>query len=133
MAQKTVSIPYKVWDSLSVTGTSVVTTSSASNILYKDDIGLQYGFAGNATGQIDVQISNDYNPGLVETGGGPNSGTWTSLVQTAPNTLPVTIGSGVTSLAIDYVQSGFAWLRTQWTNSSGTGTITYTFVSKSLG
>lgn len=132
MAVKNVSIPFTLLNAVAVTGSNVL-TSSVSSILYKDNIGLQYAFGGNATGTVDVQVSNDYNPGLPESGGTVNAGTWTSLVQTAPNTLPLTVSSGVTSAAINISQSCFAWLRTQYTNSSGTGTLTYVFAAKSLG
>lgn len=132
MAVKNVSTPFQLLNAVSVTGSNVV-TSSVSSILYKDNIGLQYIFGGNSTGTIDIQISNDYNPGLPESGGGANSGTWTSLTQTSPNTLPLVVGSGTSNASINLNQLGFAWLRTQYTNSSGTGTLTYTFAAKSLG
>ncbi len=133
MAVKNVSPPFQFYSSLAITGTSTVNTSSASSILYKDNIGLQYSFTGNAQGQLDVQLSNDYNPGLPESAGGLNSGTWISLTQTAPNTLPATIGSGTSAVFINLTQINAAYIRTQWTNSSGSGTISGTFVAKSLG
>lgn len=130
---KNVSPPFQFYSSLSVTGASVLYTSSASSILYKDNIGLQYSFTGNTTGQIDVQLSNDYNPGLPESAGGANNGTWTSIVQTSPNTLPSVVGSGTSSVFINLDQICAAYVRTQWTNSSGSGTISGVFVAKSLG
>lgn len=132
MAVKNVSTPFQLLNAVSVSGTTVL-TSSVSSILYKDNIGLQYSFGGNSSGTIDIQVSNDYNPGLPESGGGANSGTWTSVTQTAPNTLPLTVSSGMTSAAINMNLSSFAWLRTQYTNSSGSGTLSYTFAAKSLG
>lgn len=133
MAVKNVSPPFTFFNAIVVTGASVVTNSSVSSILYKDNIGLQYAFGGNTTGQVDIQVSNDYNPGTPETAGSLNAGTWTSLTQTSPNVLPAVIGSGTTSLAVNLSQMSFAWLRTQWTNSSGSGTLTGVFAAKSLG
>lgn len=133
MAVKNVSPPFQFFSSLAVTGTSVVSNSSASSVLYKDNIGLQYAFTGNMTGQIDVQVSNDYNPGMPESAGTANAGSWTSVVQTSPNTLPYILGSGTANVFINLSGLGCAWLRTQYTNSSGTGTMTGTFVAKSLG
>lgn len=132
MAVKNVSPPFTFCNAVSVTGANTF-TSSVSSILYKDNIGLQYAFGGNPTGTLNIQVSNDYNPGLPESAGGSNAGTWTSVVQAAPNTLPVTVSSGTTSVAINMDMSCFAWLRTQYTNSSGTGTLTGIFAAKSMG
>lgn len=134
MAIKNVSPPFQFYSALNVSGTTSY-TSSASSILYKDNIGLQYAFTGSVSGIIDVQVSNDYNPGLPESAGSLNAGTWTSLVQTAPNTLPVIVTVGVTSVFVNVDQIAASYLRTVWTNSSGSGsgTITGVFVAKSLG
>lgn len=131
MAVKNVSPPFTFFNTVAVTGLNVL-TSSVSSILYKDNIGLQYAFGANTAGTVDIQVSNDYNPGLPESAGGVNAGTWTSLVQTAPNTLPAVISSGTSNLGINLQQMSFAWLRTQWTNSSGSGTLSGTFTAKSL-
>lgn len=133
MAVKNVSPPFQFYSSLNITGTSVVSTSSASSILYKDNIGLQYNLTGNAQGQLDIQLSNDYNPGQPITAGQYNVGTWISLTQTSPNTLPAIIGSGTSAIFVNLTQINSAWIRTQWTNSSGSGTITGVFAAKSLG
>lgn len=130
---KNVSPPFVFFSGLTITGTATVYTSSASSILYKDNVGLQYAFTGNAQGQLDIQISNDYNPGQPQTAGQLNNGTWTSLTQTSPNTLPAVIGSGTSSVFVNLNQLGAAYIRTQWTNSSGSGTISGTFTAKSLG
>jgi hypothetical protein len=133
MAVKNVSPPFQFYSSLSITGQTNVYTSSASSILYKDNVGLQYSFTGNATGQLDIQLSNDYNPGMPESAGQLNSGTWTSITQTSPNTLPAVIGSGTASVFINLDQISAAYIRSVWSNSSGSGTISGTFVAKSLG
>ena len=133
MAVKNVSPPFQFFSSLAITGTSVESISSASSILYKDNIGLQFAFTGNAQGQLDVQLSNDYNPGFPESAGSLNSGTWTSLTQTSPNTLPAVIGSGTSNVFINLTQINASFMRTVWTNSSGSGTISGVFVAKSLG
>ncbi len=133
MAVKNVTPPFALLSSLAITGTSVVTTTSATSILYKDNVAIEYSFVGNATGQIDIQVSNSFNPGQPESAGSLNSGVWTSIAQTAPNTLPYTLGSGTSSVAVNLNQLGFAWLRTQWTNSSGSGTMSLNIAAKSLG
>lgn len=133
MAVKNVSPPFTLYPGIAVTGTSVVYVSSASSILYKDNIGLQFKYTGNTTGQIDIQVSNDYNPGNPESAGGLNAGTWTAVSQTAPNAIPVILGSGTGTIAVNLNMSGFSYLRTQYTSSSGTGTLTGTIVAKSLG
>lgn len=133
MAVKNVSPPFQFYSSLSITGAGNVYTSSASSILYKDNIGLQYTMGGNAQGQLDVQLSNDYNPGLPESAGGANAGTWTSITQTAPNTLPFVLGSGTANVFVNLNQIAASYIRTVWSNSSGSGTITGVFTAKSLG
>lgn len=133
MAVKNVSNPFSVFSSLPVTGTSVVSISTTSSVLYKDNIGLHFKFTGNAQGQLDVQVSNDYNPGFPETAGAYNVGDWVSLTQTSPNTLPAVIGSGTSSVFLNLNQLGASYIRTVWTNSSGSGTITGVFTAKSLG
>lgn len=133
MAGKNVTPPFKIIDSLSVSAGAVVFTSSVTSILYKDNIGLQYSIIGNPVGTIDIQVSNDYNPGLPESAGTLTSGTWTSVSQSAPNALPVSIGSGTASVAINLDLSCFAWIRTQYTHSSAAGTITGYIAAKSLG
>ncbi len=130
MSVKNVSPPFTFFNLVAVTGLNVL-TSSVSSILYKDNIGLQYAFGANTAGQVDIQLSNDYNPGFPI--GAANAGTWTSLVQTSPNTLPAVISSGTSNLAVNLTGIGFAYLRTQWTNSSGSGTLSGTFTAKSLG
>jgi hypothetical protein len=130
---KNVSPPFQFFSGLAVTGASVVSVSSASSILYKDNIGLQYSFTGNTSGQIDIQLSNDYNPGQPQTAGQSNAGTWTAITQTSPNTIPVVVGSGTQTVFVNLTQMGASYIRTQWTNSSGSGTITGVFTAKSLG
>lgn len=130
---KNVSPPFQFYSGLSVTGQTNVYTSSASSILYKDNIGLQYALTGNATGQLDIEISNNYNPGKPQTEGSYNAGTWTAITQTSPNTLPAVIGSGTASIYVNLNQLGASYLRSKWSNSSGSGTITGTFTAKSLG
>ncbi len=133
MAVKNVSPPYYVLNALAVSGAGSITTTSASSILYKDNVGITYTFGGNAQGQVDIQVSNDFNPGQPESAGSFNAGTWISLTQTSPNTLPAVIGSGTSALAVNLNQLGFSWIRTQWSNSSGTGTLTKVIAAKSLG
>lgn len=130
MASKSVSPSYKIFDAVSISGTNAV-TSSVSNILYRDSVGLQFNWTGNPTGTVDVQGSIDFSPGLTQNGGRPdvpNAGTWTSITLS-----PSPSVSGSSSILIDMNNLSFSNIRAVYTNTSGSGTLTGWIVSKSLG
>ena len=131
MATKSVSIPYQIFNAAAVSGTSVV-TSSVTNVLYRDSLALQFEYTGNITGTFDVQGSIDYGQGQPQSTGwnqNNNTGTWTSV-----NLSPAAVvSSGTLSILVNMNQIAFAALRTVYTNSSGTGTITGYTCGKSLG
>ena len=131
MPSKTVSHPFQIFNALAVSGTQQA-VSSVTNVLYRDSIALQFSYTGNITGNFDVQGSIDYGQGQPQSTGLSEqqfTGTWTSL-----NLSPAaSISSGSTNILVNTNQLAFAALRTVYTNSSGTGTITGWTCGKSLG
>lgn len=114
-----------------MTGTNVL-TSVVSNVWYKDSVAIQLQWTGTPTGTFVVQGSLDYNPQLAQNSnqsGAPNNGTWTSLVLSST---PAASGSSGQAL-INLNQLGFPYIRTQYTNASGTGVLTGFLSAKSLG
>lgn len=130
MPTKMVSPPFQLCASVSMTGTDVF-TSSVTGILYRDVISYQFSWTGIPSGNFDIQGSNDYNPGLPESAGSLNNGTWTSIPLTPVLTLT---GSGGASNAVGNVyNSGWAHSRFAYTNSTGSGVFGAWVVSKSFG
>lgn len=131
MATKAVSHPFQLFNANAVSGLLQV-TSSVTNILYRDSVALQFSYTGNVTGNFDVQGSIDYGQGQPQSTGLNEqqfTGTWTSL-----NLSPAaTISSGTFNIMVNANQLSFAALRTVYTNSSGSGTITGWECAKSLG
>lgn len=130
MASKSVSPSYKIYDAVPISTTTSV-TSSASNILYRDAVAMQFKWTGNPQGTVDVQGSLDYGPQLTQAGGNPdapNAGTWTSLTFSTTPTV-----SGSSSLLINMSNLSFSHIRAVYTNSSGSGTLTGYIVAKSFG
>lgn len=130
MASKSVTPPYQVINSASVSGTSVI-VSSVTNILYRDSVALQFEWTGNPVGAIDIQGSVNYSPGLIQSGGvkeTANAGVWTSLTLSPPATV---IGSS--TILINMNQLSFSFIRSVYTNSTGSGVLSGWVCGKSLG
>lgn len=112
-----------------MTGTSTI-TSSVSNIQNLDNIGIQLNFTGTPNGTFFVQVSADYAQQVM---GGvavvTNAGNWITV--TLPTT-PVASGSA-NQIYIDLNQLSAPWIRVQYTNTSGTGTLNAFITAKSLG
>jgi hypothetical protein len=87
-------------------------TSSAVDIEFLDNIGVQFNFTGTPTGTFDVQISMDYN---TQTG----AGNWISLVF---STAPAASGSA-NQIYIDMNQMSAPYMRVKYTATSGTGSL----------
>lgn len=130
MPNKAVSLPFQLCSSISMTGT-VAFTSSVSSIIYRDSVAYQAAWTGIPTGSFDVQGSIDFNPGLPESGGSSNNGTWTSIsISPAFNAT----GSGGASFGlINLSQLGFAYTRLVYTNSTGSGFLGLWVAGKSFG
>lgn len=111
-----------------MTGTNTL-TSAQTNIKYKDSVGIQLQWTGTPSGTFQVQGSLDYNPGLPQSGGTANAGTWTNI------TLSPTPGASGSAgqILINMNQLGFPWIQVTYTNISGTGVLTGYIMTKSLG
>ncbi len=131
MPSKQVSLPFNICASVSMTGT-VVFTSSVTAITYRDTLSYQWAWTGTPTGVFDVQGSIDYNPGLPESAGSLNNGTWTSIPLTP---VPNVTGSGGSNwiLANIALFTGFPYSRFTYTNSTGSGVFGSWVCAKSVG
>jgi len=84
-----------------------------------------YSWSGvSPIGSVSVQVSNDYTQN--SDGSVNNAGTWNTLPL---STTPVITGNTGTG-AIDFDQLGFYAIRTVYTVSSGTGTLTCQYKGK---
>lgn len=130
MPSKEASLPFNICASVSMSGTTVF-TSSVTSIIYRDSISYQFAWSGIPTGAFDVQGSIDYSPGLPQSVGPLNAGTWTSIpISPSFNAT----GSGGASFGlVNMSQLGFAYTRFQYTNSTGSGFLGCWTSGKSFG
>lgn len=112
MSRKSNLQSFKTFASVSMS-TSV--TSSATNIAYLDNIGVQFNFSGAPVGTFQVQVSADYQQDTQ--GNVTNPGNWTALTL-SPS--PAASGSP-SSIYIDLNQLSAPWIRTSYTTTSGSG------------
>lgn len=130
MAVKHASPPFQLCASVSMSGTTAY-TSSVTSIIYRDSISYQAAWTGIPTGTFDVQGSIDYNPGLPESAGPTNAGTWDSIPLTPS---PAATGSGgANHVLMNLNQLGFAYTKVVYTNSTGSGVMALWTSAKSLG
>ncbi len=113
-----------------MTGLSVF-ISSVTSILYRDSISYQWAWTGIPTGNFDVQGSLDFNPGLPESAGSLNNGTWTSVTLTP--VANATGSGGGTQILANLSQLGFPYIRFAYTNSTGSGVLGAWTSGKSYG
>lgn len=131
MALKAITETQVIINNVAVSGT-VQVIGSVSNIKYKDSISIQYNCTGNATGSFAIQGSLDYNPGTTQAqafAGGYNAGNWNSI--TLSPTPSISSGSG--TYLVNMNQLAFPYIRSVFTNSSGTGILSGFIFCKSLG
>jgi hypothetical protein len=110
-----------------MTGTSVI-TSSAVNIQFMDNVGVQLNFSGSPVGTFQVQVSADYAFDEIGNVTVENSGNWTPVTLsyllggtlTFATSVPTSQGSPI---YLDLNQLSAPWLRVVYTNSSGSGTL----------
>lgn len=129
---KEISEPFQNFTSVTgqaMTGVATL-TSIPTNIKYRDSVAIQLQWTGSPTGTFQVEGSLDYNPGLTQTDGGANPGQWTPLTLTPA---PVATGASGGLILLNLNQLAFPWIRVQYTNSAGTGTLTGYISAKSLG
>ena len=101
--------------------------SNVTNIQMLDDIGVQIQWIGSPVGVFAVQVSADYAQDAE--GNVTNAGQWTPLVfsylvsgtPTQANSIPTAAGSPI---YLDLTLMSAPWVRTVYTKSSGTGTLT---------
>jgi hypothetical protein len=98
--------------------------STATHVMYSDNIGIQISWTGTTTGTFAIQASNDAV--LPFNGGAPTGGTWSTYTVTSPPTPAGTAGNGI----ITVNQFPFAFIRLAYTATSGTGTITAVLTAK---
>ncbi len=96
-------------------------TSKATNIFYKDNVGIQLVWTGTVNGSFAVQVSLDYVP---DTG----IGTWTAITL-SPS--PAASGSPG-NWFIDLQGISGTFIRTVFTYSSGSGNLTGTITGKAV-
>lgn len=100
-------------------------TSAISNIQLTDNIGIQCNIvSADAAGTIAVQISADHQQ---DTEGNVTvAGTWTTI------TSQVIAAGAPSPIYFDLNQLSAPWLRTIYTRTSGTGTLTILVTGKML-
>lgn len=115
-----------------MTGTTVI-SNTPSEIKHKDNIFYQLSWTGNPVGTFAVQVSADYNPGLPQTDGALNNGTWTTVPAVDQSGNPGAASGSAGVLLYDLQEISAPFIRVQYTNSSGTGALTGYVFGKSLG
>lgn len=99
-------------------------TSSATNIAYLDNVGVQFNYTGSAIGSFSVQVSIDYaqdNQGVIT-----NAGTWIPLTLSPTPSANAVAGS----IYIDLNQLSAPWIRTAYVANSGTGVMSSYITAK---
>lgn len=98
---------------------SASVTSSATNILYLDNVGLQHNWSGAPVGQFTVQMSADYEQDTQ--GRVVKIGNWITLLQSDGTNFKINTGSASGQAYMDMNQLSAPWIRSVYTASSGTG------------
>lgn len=115
-----------LFEGASMTGTSTL-TSPVVQINYLDNVGVQLHFTGTPTGTFQVQVSADHAQD--PQGNVTVAGNWVPV-----NLSPAPVASGsADDIFIDLNQLSAPWMRVQYTNSSGTGTLDGWVTAKSIG
>lgn len=117
---------FKILSSVSMSST---VTSSATNILFLDNVGIQHNWSGSPVGTFTVEVSADFNQD--DQGRLVNAGNWITLTQ--PDGTPfVIVAAGVTGQGyFDITQTSSPWMRSVFTASSGSGFLS-TFVTAKM-
>lgn len=120
-SRKSNLVSFKTLASVSMVSTVV---SSATNIAYLDNVGVQFNFTGNSIGSFSVQVSIDYAQDTQ--GNVTNPGTWVPLTLSPTPSANAAAGS----IYIDLNQLSAPWIRTQYVANSGTGTLSSYITAK---
>ncbi len=108
-------LPFTQMNAVPVSGTTVY-TSPSTDINQLHNVGLDIRFVGTMAGTLEVQCSNDDK-------------TYSALTFSPVLTQPS--GSNLNYL-VDLNQVPFRYVRIQYTNASGSGTLTSLFSAKDL-
>lgn len=125
-SRKSNTLAFKVLSSVSMSATI---TSSATNIQYLDNIGVQHNWSGSPVGTLTVQISADYSEGPA--GSIINTGNWITLTQPDGSSFLVNTGGATGQAYMDITQTSAPWIRSVFTSSSGTGFLS-TFITAKM-
>lgn len=117
-----------------MSGTNTI-TSQVTAITGLDNIGFQFDWTGSPTGTFQVQISSNYNQD--ENGVVLSAGTWVPITVTYWNgstfvtatSIPTSVG---TPIYVDISVISAPYIRCQYTNASGSGTLTAVVCGKSI-
>jgi hypothetical protein len=118
---------FQCMTNVAVSGTATY-TSTVVEIENLDNVYLQLESSGTMTGSYTVQVSNDYNQD--NQGNVINAGQWVTLTL-SPS--PTVAAGSPSPIGIDCNQLGAPFLRVQYTNASGTGTVNAYVSGKMLG
>lgn len=115
-----------LFSAASMTGTSTL-ISPVVQINYLDNIGVQFHFTGTPTGTFQIQVSADHAQDA--------QGNVTAAGHWVPITLsPAPVAAGAADdIYIDLNQLSAPWLRVQYVNSAGTGSLDGFATAKSVG
>ncbi len=124
--RKNTLYPYKAISAGDMSQASI--TSSITDILFLDNIGLQMNWTGTPTGTFSVQVSNDYVPGPQ---GQPalKAGNWNAY--TLSPALGAPSGSAGTT-AGSLTGCPFRYVKLVYTKTSGTGSLDFFISGKAL-
>lgn len=133
---KEITPTYAVINSVSVSGATTV-VSTVSSIAYRDSFAIEWCWAGNLQGTFTIDGSLNYSPGLPQqnvSGQTANPGDWASITLTSGGATSLAVGSATNfPFIFNCNQLAFPWVRTTFTNSTGSGLLTCYAFSKSLG
>lgn len=121
MSRKSNLLSFQTLASVSMTSN---VTSSATNISYLDNVGVQLNFTGSSVGSFSVQVSIDYAQDTQ--GAVTNPGTWVPLTLSPTPSANAQAGS----IYIDLNQLSAPWIRTTYVANSGTGTLSSYITAK---
>lgn len=136
MPKKNILNQYELITAGAMTGTTVI-TFPVTCVQWMDNIGIQFNFTGSPVGNFQVQVSADYRdnqPGSQVI----NSGHWVPVLLTYQSdagivqdvNIPTTVGSPI---YLDLNQLSAPYVRFQYTNVSGTGSLDAFITGKSIG
>lgn len=117
-----------------MTGTNVL-TSTVTSIKFLDDVGIQFNWTSSPVGNFRVQVSADHEQDIE--GNVTVAGNWVPLLFTYWNgsafvtsyDIPTSLGS---SLYFDLALLSAPWIRTIYTNVSGSGVLDAFITAKTV-